>query len=273
MTGQGGGALRRSPHALASSSFSVLALPARAEEVDLELLLLVDISPLHVARQSWRCSGAAMPRPCAAISVAVALGRSLTGRIALSYVEWAGEFRHNVVQDWVLIESRADLNAFATTLEGRKTATQSRTSISSALRHGVFLLDTNGFDGLRRVIDISGDGPNNQGGLVTRARDEVLAQGIVINGLPLMTHDAGTAMWRIPDLDVYYAECVVGGPGAFVLPVHDWPDFAAAVTRKLVLEIAGVVPERLIPAQASAPYDCLIGEKMWQRNRRNFDIP
>ena len=252
--------------------FLVLALPARAEEVDLELLLLVDVSrsmspaELEVQRRGYA-------EALRSDSVAAALGRSLTGRIALSYVEWAGEFRHNVVQDWVLIESRADLNAFATTLEGRKTATQSRTSISSALRHGVFLLDTNGFDGLRRVIDISGDGPNNQGGLVTRARDEVLAQGIVINGLPLMTHDAGTAMWRIPDLDIYYAECVVGGPGAFVLPVHDWPDFAAAVTRKLVLEIAGVAPERLVPAQASVPYDCLIGEKMWQRNRRNFDIP
>lgn len=249
-----------------------LALPARAEEVDLELLLLVDVSrsmspaELEIQRRGYA-------EALRSDSVAAALGRSLTGRIALAYVEWAGEFRHNVVQDWVLIESRADLDAFAATLERRETATQSRTSISSALRHGAFLMDTNGFDGLRRVIDISGDGPNNQGGLVTEARDEILTQGIVINGLPLMTHDAGTAMWRIDDLDVYYAECVIGGPGAFVLPVRDWPDFAAAVTRKLVLEIAGAEPERLIPAQASAPYDCLIGEKMWQRNRRNFDIP
>ncbi|MGB3315436.1 MAG: DUF1194 domain-containing protein [Albidovulum sp.] len=108
---------------------------------------------------------------------------------------------------------------------------------------------------------------------MTTARDEVLAQGIIINGLPLMTYDAGGAMWRIDDLDTYYAECVTGGPGAFVLPVHDWPDFAAAVTRKLVLKIAGAAPERLIPAQANAPYDCLSGEKMWPRNRRFFDIP
>ena len=102
----------------------------------------------------------------------------------------------------------------------------------------------------------------------------MLAQGIVINGLPLMTYDAGGAMWRIDDLDVYYTECVVGGPGAFVLPVQRLARFcrcrdpqAGAGDRR------GGTPERLIPAQARAPYDCLIGEKMWQRNRRNFDIP
>lgn len=249
-----------------------LTLPARAEEVDLELLLLVDISrsmspaELEVQRRGYA-------EALRSDSVAAALGRSPSGRIAIAYVEWAGEYRHNMVQDWTLIESHADLDAFAVTLGRRETATQSRTSISSALRHGAFLMEANGFEGLRRVIDISGDGPNNQGGLVTTARDEVLAQGIVINGLPLMTYDAGGALWRIDDLDVYYAECVVGGPGAFVLPVRDWPDFAGAVTRKLVLEIAGVEPEQLIRAQARAPYDCLIGEKMWQRNRRNFDIP
>lgn len=250
----------------------LLALPARAEEVDLELLLLVDVSrSMSPAELELQRRGYA--EALRSDNVAAALGRSLTGRIALAYVEWAGEYRHNVVQDWVLIGGRADLEAVAATLERRLTLTQSRTSISSALRHGVFLLGANRFEGLRRVIDISGDGPNNQGGLVTAARDEALAQGIVINGLPIMTHDAGGAMWRIDDLDIYYAECVVGGPGAFVLPVHDWPDFAAAVTRKLVLEIAGATPERLIPAQASAPYDCLVGERMWQRNRRNFDIP
>lgn len=252
--------------------FLILVLPARAEEVDLELLLLVDISrSMSPAELELQRRGYA--EALRSDSVAAALGRSLTGRIALAYVEWAGEFRQTTVQDWILVESRADLDAFAETLERRKTATQSRTSISSALRHGAFLMDTNGFEGLRRVIDISGDGPNNQGGLVTTARDEVLAQGIIINGLPLMTYDAGTAMWRIDDLDVYYAECVIGGPGAFVLPVREWSDFAAAVTRKLVLEIAETQPERLILAQASTLYDCLIGEKMWQRLRRDFDIP
>ncbi len=249
-----------------------LALPARAEEVDLELLLLVDVSrSMSPAELELQRRGYA--EALRSDSVAAALGRALTGRIALAYVEWAGEFRHTVVQDWTLIEGRADLNAFAAELERRKTVTQSRTSISSALRHGAFLIGSNGFNGLRRVIDISGDGPNNQGGLVTEARDEVVGAGIVINGLPLMTHDAGGAAWRIDDLDLYYAECVIGGPGAFVVPVREWPDFADAVTRKLVLEIAGAEPERLIRVQARAPYDCRIGEKIWQRNRRNFDIP
>jgi hypothetical protein len=123
------------------------------------------------------------------------------------------------------------------------------------------------------VVDVSGDGPNNHGAPVTRARDTVLAQGIVINGLPLMTRDTFGGMWHLDDLDAYYAACVIGGPGAFVLPVHDWSEFPAAVRRKLVLEIAGAAPlePRLIPAQAAAPYDCLIGEKIWERNRGQWD--
>jgi len=191
-------------------------------------------------------------------AVATALGRTMTGRIALAYVEWAGEHRQTVVRDWTLVAGREDLGAFAATLLEARTVTQSRTSIASALRAGAFLIGANEFDGLRRVIDISGDGPNNQGGLVTLARDGVLAEGITINGLPLMTHDGRGAIWRLDDLDTY---------------VTDWRDFTAAVTRKLVLEIAGAPSERLIRIEAAAPYDCEIGEKIWQRNRNFRDIP
>lgn len=249
-----------------------LALPARAEEVDLELLLLVDVSrsmspaELEIQRRGYA-------EALQSDAVAAALGRTLTGRIALAYVEWAGEYRHNTVQDWTLIKGRDDLRTFAATLLERRPVTQSRTSIASALRHGTFLLAANDYDGLRRVIDISGDGPNNQGGLVTQARDETLADGIVINGLPLMTTDTAGAAWRLDDLDTYYARCVIGGPGAFVLPVTDWRDFTGAVTRKLVLEIAGTDPERLVRAQVDPSYDCLIGEKMWRRLRMFEDMP
>lgn len=258
---------------LAALLFLILtAAPLRAEEVDLELLLLVDVSrsmspeELEIQRQGYA-------RALTSDAVAAALGRSLSGRIALAYVEWAGEHRQTVLHDWALIAGRDDLAAFAAALLRAPSVTQSRTSIASALRFGAFLMDANAHEGLRRVIDISGDGPNNQGGLVTEARDEVLAEGITINGLPLMTRDPQGARWRLEDLDVYYSRCVIGGPGAFVVPVTEWRDFTDAVTRKLVLEIAGTWPERLHPAQAATPYDCRIGEKIWQDNRDLFDLP
>lgn len=256
---------------LAAALLLVLATgPAlRAEEVDLELLLLVDtsrsMSPAELEIQRRGYAEALISAP-----VAAALARTMTGRIALAYVEWAGETRQTAIRDWTLIERPEDLSAFAATLREARTVTQSRTSITAALRHGARSIDGNAFEGLRRVIDISGDGPNNQGGLVTAARDAVLAEGITINGLPLMTSDAAGAAWRLPDLDAYYAACVIGGPGAFALPVHDWQDFTDAVTRKLVLEIAGRAAERLYRVQAVAPYDCEVGEKMW---RRNWDAP
>ena len=248
---------------------ALLAAPAKAEEVDLELLLLVDVSrsmsasELELQRQGY-------VEALRSDAVAAALGRALTGRMALAYVEWAGETRRRVIQDWRLIESRDDLLAVADLLETDRTTRQSRTSITAALRFGAGYFDDNGFEGMRRVIDISGDGPNNQGGLVTAARDAVVAQGITVNGLPLMTEDG--SFMRIDDLDRYYQLCVIGGPGAFVLPVTGWEDFAEAVTRKLVLEIAGAPVERVIPVQAAAAYDCEIGEKMWRRMRMDSDF-
>ena len=248
---------------------ALLAAPAKAEEVDLELLLLVDVSrsmsasELELQRQGY-------VEALRSDAVAAALGRALTGRMALAYVEWAGETRRRVVQDWRLIESRADLLAVADVLETDRTTRQSRTSITAALRFGAGYFDDNGFEGMRRVIDISGDGPNNQGGLVTAVRDAVVVKGITINGLPLMTDDG--AFMRIDDLDRYYERCVIGGPGAFVLPVTRWEDFGEAVTRKLVLEIAGAPVERVIPVQAAAALDCEIGEKMWRRMRMDSDF-
>ncbi|MGL4280929.1 MAG: DUF1194 domain-containing protein [Albidovulum sp.] len=249
---------------------ALLAMPAdAAEEVDLELLLMVDVSrsmssaELEIQRQGY-------VEALRSDSVAAALGRALTGKIALAYVEWAGEKRQRIIQDWVLIEGREDLFAVAEVLAGDHSTTQSRTSISGALRYGAAFLDANEFNGMRRVIDISGDGPNNQGGEVTAVRDAVVARGVTINGLPLMTQDG--VFMRIPDLDAYYANCVIGGPGAFLVPVYKWEDFGPAVTQKLVLEIAGLPPERLIPAQAAAPYDCEVGEKLWRRMRMDSDF-
>jgi hypothetical protein len=175
---------------------------------------------------------------------------------------------------WTVIDSRASAEAVAAQLTADFSMSMRRTSISGAIEYANFDIETNDFDGLRKVIDLSGDGPNNDGTPVTEARDRALEAGIVINGLPLMTEDS-TSRWGIDDLDEYYRICVIGGPGAFVIPVLDWKDFPMAVRRKLVLELVGP-PEVLFiqgrTGRTANGYDCLIGEKM-RRARENGAMP
>ncbi|WP_227270272.1 DUF1194 domain-containing protein [Roseobacter weihaiensis] len=255
----------------------LLLLPSLAvaqdPEVDVELFLAVDVSrsmtgaELEIQRRGY---AEALKSP----QVLAAVQNGLLGRIAVTYVEWAGEHAQRVVVPWQMLATEED----AETIAGLITATQHsgmrRTSISGAIAYAVADFEDNGFTGLRRVIDVSGDGPNNQGAPVTEARDAALAQGITINGLPLMTVDLLSEFWGIPDLDVYYETCVIGGPGAFVVPVLEWDQFADAVKRKLILEIS-MTPAQVVPVQFAAPeaYDCLIGEKMREQNRTYFDIP
>jgi Protein of unknown function (DUF1194) len=101
---------------------------------------------------------------------------------------------------------------------------------------------------------------------VTMVRDDVLAAGITINGLPLMLKRPNTFTMDIENLDIYYEDCVIGGPGAFVIPIHAREQFKEATRTKLVLEIARRTPERnVVPAQAKAPrISCTIGEQMWR---------
>lgn len=255
----------------------ILALPAQAEdrvEVDVELFLAVDVSrsmqpfELEIQRRGYAAA-------LVSDEVQAAIGGGMLGRIAITYVEWAGVYNQRTVVPWTLLESPEQAVAIAAQITANLEAALSRTSISGALDHAAQSIEDNAFDGLRRVIDVSGDGPNNQGDAVTRARDRVLAKGMTINGLPLMTtDDSFTARFNIDDLDAYYTACVIGGTGAFVLPVTDWAGFEEAVRRKLVLEIAGLeMPERIWRAQSPAPYDCLIGEKIWERNRGLFAYP
>ena len=241
-------------------------------EVDVELVLAVDVSrsmtldELEIQRRGYAAA-------LSSDAVYGAIRGGMIGNIAVTYVEWAGSTSQTVVVPWTLIDSRDAVEEFARGLTSWNRPGMRRTSISGALLYSADMFETNRFIGLRRVIDISGDGPNNQGLPVTQARDLVLSQGIIINGLPLMTEDEMSSIWGIPDLDVYYANCVVGGPGAFVVPVYSWDQFAAAVRRKLVLEIAGHAQRPKATIQKAQAYDCLIGEKVWQRNRRYFDLP
>lgn len=238
--------------------------PAHAQrvEVDLELVLLVDVSrSMSPAELELQRRGYAEALGSSEVFAAVQSG--LLQNVAITYVEWAGT--QQVVVDWRVVTTRADLDNFARQLTAKLDPGLRRTSISGALAFAADMIESNAYAGLRRVIDISGDGPNNIGAPVTLARDAVLGRGITINGLPLMTDDGAYSQFNLPDLDIYYQTCVIGGPGAFVIPVTDWPDFADAVKRKLVLEIADQAPvAQIIPAQARDPRDCQVGEKIWR---------
>jgi hypothetical protein len=254
---------------------SALATPALSDgiEVDLELVLLVDVSrsmTVHELEIQRRGYAAALTSD----AVLAAVQSGLLQRVAVSYVEWAGT--QEVIVDWRLLETREDLAAFAATLSDDFNPTLRRTSVSEALIFGAEMIDSNIYDGFRKVLDVSGDGPNNQGRPVTTARDAVLARGIVINGLPLMTREGMGSQWHLHDLDLYYEDCVTGGPGSFVVPVTEWDDFADAVRRKLVLEmVSDPEAEAVIPVQYAFrdSQDCMMGEKIWQERRRIWDEP
>ena len=242
----------------------------RAEPVDVELLLLADVSrsmsleELEIQRDGY-AEALRDPR------VAKAVASGATGRIALAYAEWAGA--QNMIADWTPIENAADPDAFAARLTVRFDPSFRRTSISSAIEYGVQSIAKNRFQGKRRVLDISGDGPNNLGRNVEQARDDALAAGYVINGLPLMTNRIGSS-FSIDDLDEYYRRCVIGGPASFVIPVRRWEDFPEAVRRKLVLELASrPVPVTKAEFHVREDYDCLVGEKIWMRFRRIYRGP
>ena len=202
-------------------------------------------------------------------AVVDAIRRGQLGQVAITYVEWAGTESQRVIVGWTLLRGRADAEAFAARLTAHFDENLRRTSISGALDYSVRLFDGNGFRSLRQVIDVSGDGPNNQGRPVNLARDDALALGITINGLPLMTREGMGVQWHLDDLDIYYRDCVIGGPAAFVIPVHEWEHFPAAVQRKLVLDLVRLDDirddqPRVVPASGTASYDCQIGEKIWR---------
>jgi hypothetical protein len=236
-----------------------------AVPVDVELVLAVDISysmdPEELALQREGYQQALTSR-----EFLQALREGINGRIAITYVEWAGDFDRRIVAPWRLIEGPESADAFAAEIGRQMLRRASRTSISGALEFARPLFDNSGYRGVRRVIDVSGDGANNQGGLVTEARDKVLAAGITINGLPIMLKRPRWSTMDLDNLDVYYEDCVIGGPGAFLVPVREREKFKEAIRRKLVLEIAGRTPQsKVIPAQAKTPrIDCTIGERLWR---------
>lgn len=243
-------------------------------DVDLELVLAVDVSrSMDIEEQQIQRQGYidALRHPDV---IEAALAGPL-GRIAVTYFEWAGPGDRTLIVPWTLIGSVAEAEAFAAKLSVAPRTRISGTSISGAILYGGALFGQ-AFNGYRQTMDISGDGPNNAGGPVLDARDAIVARGITINGLPIMLNKVSSyGPYGVPnlDLDVYYEDCVIGGPGAFMVPVRDVNNFAEAIRQKLILEIAGIEP-RIIPAADTAGQrrvDCLIGEKSrrgWYFNDR-----
>ncbi|MCY6379460.1 DUF1194 domain-containing protein [Hoeflea prorocentri] len=236
-----------------------------ATEVDVELVIAVDVSRSMTERE-LRIQRRGYAEALRSPAVARAVQNTLTGKIALTYVEWGGIAWQRVVVDWHILENAADLAAFAEKITLTVDTGMRRTSISGAIADAAARIENNDIQSLRRVIDISGDGPNNSGPPVTGARDTAVARGITINGLPLMTREGLGTQFHLEDLDEYYHHCVIGGPGSFVIPVTSWDEFPEAVRRKLVLELAAM-PQPLKAAfsgKTDTGYDCLIGEKIWQ---------
>jgi len=216
----------------------IWASTAMAQDTDLELVLLADASgsidqrEIEFQRQGY---AQAITDP----EVLAAIANTAYGNIAVTYVEWAAN--QAVVADWMRIAGPDSAEAFAAQLLGKPRQAYGRNAIGAALLEALRLMDTNEFDGWRRVIDFSGDSVNSYSGPpIAQARETVLAAGVTINALPILRpNDPGRAHGG---LEALYAERIVGGPGAFVVTAENRASFAEAVKRKLILEISGQMP-------------------------------
>ncbi len=239
--------------------------PTTAAEraVDLELVLAADISEsMDIEEAALQRHGFAQAIRSPEVIAAIRSGR--LGRIAVAYIEWAGDGYQNTLVDWTEVGDENSAAAFAEAVEWSTPRTATWTSISTAIRYAARSFQGNGFRGERRIIDISGDGPNNKGAYVVDARDRAVADGIVINGLPIVNDRPNPYGYPVlPNLDLYYEDCVIGGPGSFIVTADGFKDFARAIRIKMVLEIADVAPPNpLLRSVAQRPRPpCDAGEQ------------
>jgi hypothetical protein len=212
------------------------AAPTGPQQVDLKLVLATDVSgsidndELKLEREG---TADAFLDP----NVIKAIQGGALGRIAVAMIDFSSPEYDKVVIDWHIVHDAASSAALAQTIRDLPRTPGRRTSVSSALELGALLLEASDKDivATRRVIDVSGDGPNNDGNPMTEVHEKTIGQNIVVNGLPIMDENANG---YYPNLDKYYQACVAGGRGAFVVVVHSFKDFGAAMRRKLILEIS-----------------------------------
>jgi hypothetical protein len=272
---------------LACAALALASPTSAGEAVDLALVIATDTSRSideQEARLQREGVAAALRHP----DIIAAIQSGYRRKIGIAYIDWSSSVFTTVVVNWRTVSDLASADVYARLLTEAPITLGQRTSISEGLELATKLLHDGSMDAPRRVIDISGDGPNNHGRGVEEVRAEVLARGITINGLPILNdRDQFGPGFFLPDLDDYFRGCVIGGPGAFVIVARDFVDFAQAVRRKLIFEIAGRVPPvedrpRRIPVQGSATdtqrfgsgfvyqRGCDIGERQW---RRQLDMP
>src|SRR5262249_13774628 len=189
---------------------------ASAIPVDVELVLAVDVSySMDPEEQALQREGYITGLTSREFLHALRAG--MHGKVAVTYFEWAGPYDQKIIVPWRLIDGPEAADAFANEIARAPYRRASRTSISGALNFAKPLFEASGYRGFRQVIDVSGDGANNSGPFVTIVRDDVLAAGITINGLPIVLKRPNSFTMDIENLDVYYEDCVIGGPGAFVI--------------------------------------------------------
>jgi hypothetical protein len=233
--------------------------------VDVELIIAVDVSysmdldELAVQREGYA-------QAIVSKEFLQALRSGPTNKISVTYFEWSASSDQKIIIPWRVIDGPEAADAVANEIMNTPVRRGSRTSISGAILFAIPLFDEDPYQGLRRVIDISGDGPNNNGPPVTPTRDEALGRGIVINGLPIMVREPSYSTTDIDNLDWYYEDCVIGGPGSFVVPIKDRERFKEAIRSKLIQEVAGRTLRRpVVPTSDKQPrVSCMIGETLWQ---------
>ncbi|HEX2554420.1 MAG TPA: DUF1194 domain-containing protein [Microvirga sp.] len=226
-----------------------------AEEVDLALVLAVDVSrSMDPDEQELQRQGFVEAFRSPVVHEAIRGG--MLGRITVTYMEWSGSSDQKVVVPWTILDGPGSAIAFADRLAEAPIGRIFQTSISGAIDFSAKLLEQTGAEPLRKVVDVSGDGPNSSGRSPALARDEAVAKGITINGLPIMLKRP-TGFGDMENLDHYYRDCVIGGPGAFLVPVRERQNFADAIKTKILREIVGMPPDATIQyAQAEARIDC-----------------
>jgi len=242
----------------------LMSFASQAEDaltVDVEIVLAVDVSSsVSVEELAVQRGGYVQALRHPALLQAIRGGPE--SRIAISYFEWSGRVFDDSVVPWRVIRDRDDIAQFAASIVSLPLRSSHGTSISRALEFATALIGSNDILGARKVIDVSGDGPNTLGPPVAEARDGAISGGITVNGLPILIRPSNL----VPELDRYYDNCVVGGRGAFLLDVRSPSELSTVIRRKLILEISGSPPPPKFTVVANdEPIDCLVGEKIRQQ--------
>jgi hypothetical protein len=216
--------------ALAGALLIPTTAPAQERPVDLELVLAVDASA-SVSDEEFNLQVHGLAEAFRHRSVGQAIRAAGDLGLAVALIQWADYDQHALSVDWTVVRDAASARQFAKQVDGVRRTVYGNTALGVALEFAILQLEGNGFVGRRKVIDVSGDGPSNQGSAAWLVRDLAVARGITVNGLAILN--------EVPTLDRYYFTNVIGGPGAFVMTANDYAAYRLAILAKLVKEISG----------------------------------